>query len=168
MTNIECCIYFVRYLIVFVYFLYISFFSIKGEPLVLLPILLNGSIFMGREELKLKILNGSARLIARQDKVEEKDINLLIEGVMDHMMETATELLHFDNLYVQINFEEAAILSFLIDDGEGRVLDLDRYTGVFDNKLSEKRKEGLSRLMSDLSIDKREINYMRRMVFSKN
>ena len=123
---------------------------------------------MGREELKLKTLNGSARLIAQQNKVEEKDINLLVEGVMDHMMETGTELLHFDNLYVQINFEEAAILSFLIDDGEGRVLDLDRYTRVFYNKLSEKRKEGLRRLMSDLSIDKREINYLNRMAFSKN
>lgn len=123
---------------------------------------------MGREELKLKILNGSARLIAQQNKVEAKDINLLIEGVMDHMMETGTKLLHFDNLYVQINFEEATILSFLIDDGEGRVLDLDRYTGVFDNKLSEKRKEGFRRLMSDLSIDKRETNYLRRIVFSKN
>ena len=123
---------------------------------------------MGREELKLKTLNGSARLIAQQNKVEEKDINLLVEGVMDHMMETGTELLHFDNLYVQINFENAAILSFLIDDGEGRVLDLDRYTRVFYNKLSEKRKEGLRRLMSDLSIDKREINYLNRMAFSKN
>ncbi len=123
---------------------------------------------MGREELKLNILNGSARLIARQNKVEEKDINLLVEGVMDHMMETGSELLHFDNLYVQVNFEEAAVLSFLIDDGEGRILDLDRYTGVFDNKLSEKRKEGLRRLMSDLSIDKRETNYLNRIAFSKN
>ncbi len=123
---------------------------------------------MGREELKLNILNGSARLIARQNKVEEKDINLLVEGVMDHMMETGSELLHFDNLYVQVNFEEAAVLSFLIDDGEGRVLDLDRYTGVFDNKLSEKRKEGLRRLISDLSIDKRETNYLNRIAFSKN
>ena len=123
---------------------------------------------MGREELKLKILNGSARLIALQKKVEEKDINLLMEGVMDHMMETGTELLHFDNLYVQINFEEAAILSFLIDDGEGRILDLDRYTRVFSNKLSEKRKEGLRRLISDLSIDKQETNYLKRIVFSRN
>ena len=123
---------------------------------------------MRREELKLKILNGSARLIARQDNADEKDISLLIEGVMEHMLATGTELLHFDNLYVQINFEEAIILSFLIDDGEGRVLDLERYTRVFDTRLNTNRLEGLKRLMVDLSIDKPETNYLNRMVFSKN
>lgn len=124
--------------------------------------------FMGREELKLKVLNGSARLIAQNKQLEEKDINLLIEGVMDHMMETGTELLHFDNLYVQINFEDATVLSFLIDNGAGRVLDLSGYTGIFSKSLSKNRKEGLRRLLSDLSDDKRESNYLNQIVFSKN
>ena len=123
---------------------------------------------MGREELKLKILNGSAKLIARQNNADKNDINLLVEGVMEHMLDSGTELLHFENLYVQINFEEASILSFLIDDGEGRVLDLERYTRVFDTRLNVNRKEGLKRLMADLSINDSETNYLSRMVFSKS
>ena len=123
---------------------------------------------MGREELKLKILNGSARLIAGQEQLEEKDVKLLIEGVMEHMMETGTELLHFDNLYVQVNFEEATILSFLIDDGQGRMLDLERFTTSFVDKIEQNRKKGLRRLVADISVRDEHGRFPGTMIFSKN
>ena len=123
---------------------------------------------MGREELKLRILNGSARLIARQKHLDEKDVKLLVEGVMEHMMDTGTDRLHFDNLYVQVNFEEASILSFLIDDGEGRLLDLDRFTTTFAKRLDQNRKRGLQKLVTDVSVSNENKGFPGKMMFSKN
>ena len=123
---------------------------------------------MSREELLLKVLNDSARLLASQEKMDQQSIDLLVEGVGEHLLNTGTELLHFENLYVQVSFSDAEVLSFLIDNGAGRVLDVERHTDPLKAALKKNRREGLKRLIRDVEQQPSMGNLLQRMVFSKN
>jgi hypothetical protein len=123
---------------------------------------------MMNDEMILKVLNGSARMIAQQEQAAKKDIQQLVSAVKHYMMDRGTDLIHYDNLYVQISFTEATVLSFLIDNGAGRVLDLESYTDEFKADLRKKQRVGLKRLIKDVSDDKGNAVLLPGMVFSKN
>ncbi|MEJ2594845.1 MAG: hypothetical protein P8100_06895 [bacterium] len=123
---------------------------------------------MGRDELVLKVLNGAAKNMAGKPAAEETEILRLVKGVMNYMMETGTELLHLDNLYVQISFWDGTVMSFLIDDGTGRVKDLEDYTDEFEVKLTEKKKSGLGKLIGEVSGTSLPGFSLNKLVFSKN
>ena len=106
---------------------------------------------MGRNELKLYVLNGTAKMLAGKAHSEEHEFKLLVRGVMEYMLENGSELIQLDNLYVQVSFAEGIVMSFLIDDGAGRIRDLERFAGEFESNLEKNRKSGIRRLLNDLS-----------------
>ncbi len=123
---------------------------------------------MSRDKLVLRVLNGAAKNMASNPVAEETEIMRLVKGVMQYMMETGTELLQLDNLYVQISFWDGIVMSFLVDDGAGRVKDLDDYTADFTRKLKEKKRSGLSKLIGEVSESPVSGFSLSKEVFSKN
>jgi hypothetical protein len=84
------------------------------------------------------------------------------------MLENDKELLQLDNLYVQISVEEGTVMSFLVDDGHGRILDLARFTLSHQERLLQKRKEKLKKMMVNLSSGKEIRSTFKNVQFSRN
>ena len=74
-------------------------------------------------ELKLQVLNGTARLIAMNIEKADKEIDLLIDGVMEYMLSSGSSSIESENLAVSIDFTQAKIEQFQITDGVGGVVD---------------------------------------------
>jgi hypothetical protein len=130
----------------------------------------NGSFFAKNimEQTKLKFINGTARLIAIGKSVSDKEINLLVECVMDYMLSTGSSFISTENLKVDIDFIEAKIKRFRIYNGEGKKIDLKKYTQKFSDQLIRNQKEGMKRLYAELFVQKTSENTQKVLVFGRN
>lgn len=120
------------------------------------------------EETKLKLLNGTARLIATGEYVPDAEIRLLIESVMDYMLSTGNSFIRTEYLQVDIDFIEAKIKKFRVSNDEGKKIDLKKYTQKFTNQLIRNQKEGMKRLYSDLFDQKNRANTQKVLIFGRN
>lgn len=120
------------------------------------------------ENLKLKVLNGNAKLLAQQGELELVDIDILVEGVMDHILTTGTTAIDFENLQVRVCFIEGSIKEFNISNGFGTTVDIQQYAGKFKKALILNRRKGLQRLTKEILDHDTTSKQQGLMVFGKN
>lgn len=120
------------------------------------------------ENIRLKVLNGTAKLIAWQRNIDQPDIDMLVEGVMDYLLGSGCNLIDQENLHVRISFDQAEVFTFFIDNGAGRIIDLKKHTTAFKKRLSKNRTAGLKRLIPVIVEETHVEKDLPKIVFGKN